>query len=194
MIIIFLGPPEAGKGTQAKLLAKELNLPHFSIGELLRQQWEKKTGPGIEAEKYWGEKGINVPTRISFSILEKYLVQVKKGFILDNFPRTGENLKYLKRYLAEKKSQVDFVFHLNISEKEGEKRLTVRAKTQKRIDETKKLIKIRRNKGYQKEITAIKKYFQKLGVWHEIDGGLPKENVYKQIREILYGTKKQATA
>lgn len=181
MIIIFLGPPEAGKGTQAELLAKRLGIPHFSVGQFLREEWHKKTKLGIEGEKYWGEKGINVPTRISFGILKKYLSRSKKGFILDNFPRTKENLDYLKKYLQDKKLKVDRVFHLGVSQKTGEKRLEKRAISKDRLDETPKLLKKRRELGYNKDVSEIKSYFKSLGVWHEIDGEKTASEVHKTI-------------
>lgn len=181
MIIIFLGPPEAGKGTQAELLAKRLRIPHFSVGQFLREAWNKKTKLGIEGEKYWGEKGINVPTRISFGILKKYLSRSKKGFILDNFPRTKENLDYLKKYLQDKKLKVDRVFHLSVSQKTGEKRLEKRAISKDRLDETPKLLKKRREIGYTKDVLEIKNYFKKIGVWYEIDGEKKPKEVFAQI-------------
>lgn len=192
MILVFLGPPEAGKGTQAKLLAKRLGLPHFSIGQLLRDQWQKKTKLGVEGEKYWGEKGINVPSRISFGILEKYLNRAKKGFILDNFPRTEENLRYFKKYLAAKKVKVDHVFHLRISQNEGQRRLVNRAKVEKRLDETPGLLQKRLALGYNKDIKQIKTYFSQLGVWREILGENKPGQVQKEIINIVktYGTKK----
>lgn len=191
MIIIFLGPPEAGKGTQANLLAEKLGLPHFSIGQLLREEWAKGTKIGKEGETYWGEKGINVPTRISFPLLKKYLQEAKRGFILDNFPRTSENLKFLQDFLQKTGLKIDFVFHLYISQKEGEKRRKFRAKYSERIDETTALLSKRRGYGYVKDIATIKNYFTKLNVWYEIDGEKPRKAVYTEILKIItdYGTK-----
>lgn len=175
MNIIILGPPGAGKGTQARLLSEKYNIPHLSIGAILRNEFEKKTPLGIEAEKYWGEKGINVPTRISFPLLENHLKNVK-GFVLDNFPRTRENLEYLKK----SKIKIDFVFHIKISDDEVIKRLKKRA-VLGRIDETDELIRKRLNYGYKKDIEQILKFFKKMGILYEINGNESVHKVNKQI-------------
>ncbi len=180
MNIIILGPPGAGKGTQARLLSEKYNIPHLSIGAILRNEFEKKTPLGIEGEKYWGEKGINVPTRISFRLLEKYL-RNKKGFILDNFPRTEENLEYLRNSGI----KIDYVFHLIISDNEIIKRLKKRAVIDKRIDETEDLIKKRINIGYKKEIEQILKYFRDLGILCEINGEISVNDVNNQMKSVI---------
>lgn len=190
MIIIFLGQPGSGKGTQTKLLAEKLNLPKFSIGKLLREEFEKKTKLGITGEKFWGEKGINVPTKISFTILKKYLDN-KTAFILDNFPRTLENLKYLNIYLKKRKLSVNYVFHLDIDRDEAERRLIKRAANdeqkygKRRLDETSELIKIRYDKGYGKEMPEILTYYQKRGLLFNINGMENITDIHNKIINIL---------
>ena len=190
MIIIFIGPPGAGKGTQAKLLSQKYHLSHFSIGKILREEYEKGTKEGITAWRYWGKKGINVPSRISFILLKKYLAG-KSGFILDNFPRTKENLVELKKYLKERNLVVDFVFHLGVGQKEITTRLLKRAENDQkitgktRLDETKSLIKTRLKIGYKKEIGDILNYFNKLKVLFYIDGSQSISSVNQAVNKII---------
>lgn len=190
MIIIIIGPPGAGKGTQAKLLSKKYHLAHFSIGKILREEYEKGTKEGINAWKYWGKKGINVPSRISFLLLKKYLAK-KSDFILDNFPRTNDNLDDLKRYLKKRGLLVNFVFHLRIGKNEGVTRLLNRAiidqkKTgKKRLDETKPLINKRYEVGYKKEVGGIINYFKNQKVLYLIDGNAKATKVYQDIIKII---------
>ncbi len=190
MIIILIGPPGAGKGTQAKLLSQKYHLPHFSIGKILREEIEKGTKEVMTAWGYWGKRGINVPSRISFALLKKYLAK-KSDFILDNFPRTRENLVDLKRYFKKRDLIVDFVFHLGIDENEGVTRLLKRARIdqkktgKKRLDETRSLIKKRLTIGYKKEIGEIIKYFNNQKVLFFLNGAKDRQDVYQNIIKII---------
>ena len=190
MIIIFLGAPGSGKGTQSQLLADKLGLTHLSVGQLLREEYKKKTPVGLEGEKYWGEKGVNVPTRISFTLLEKYLTQ-ESNVVLDNFPRTYENLRYLTKHLEKEHLQIDFVFHLQVDSEESRRRLLKRAIEdkekygQQRKDETEQLIEVRQKVGYEKDILPILEYFKKRYVLHDIDGRKSVEEVHKEIMQII---------
>lgn len=190
MIIILIGPPGAGKGTQTELLSQKFHLAHFSIGKILREEYEKGTKEGLKAWKYWGKKGINVPSGISFKLLKKNL-EKKPDFILDNFPRTADNLNDLKKYLTKRKLKIDFVFHLNINKNEGVTRLLKRAisdkksKGKERLDETKPLIRKRFVFGYKKEIDKIIRYFKKQDNLHFINGEQNVKKVFKDIIKII---------
>lgn len=198
MIIIFLGQPGSGKGTQAKLLGDYLKISSYSMGQLLREEYDKKTKEGILAEKYWGEKGINVPTNISFPILKNYLDK-KNNFILDNFPRTPANLEYFKKYLAKRKLAVNYVFHLSISKKEAVKRLLKRAVIdekkfgKKRLDETEELIRVRYEKGYETEIPAVLQYYRRQKILFEFDGSEKIKDIHKKIIRVIKKSAEEPT-
>lgn len=107
MIIILVGPLASGKGTYAELLSKRFNIPHISMGELLRQLAEK-TDYGRELKrKYWG-KGLLVPDDITIDVLQQSLNH--KGFILDGFPRDLNQAKLLDKIV-----KVDYVIYLKVS-------------------------------------------------------------------------------
>ena len=95
--IIVLGPPGAGKGTQAKMLAELLSVPHVLTGDMLRQAIAKKTELGLEAQSYMNQ-GQLVPDSTVNGIVEQRLAQAdaKRGFILDGFPRTVEQAETLQ--------------------------------------------------------------------------------------------------
>lgn len=117
MKIILLGPPGAGKGTQAKRLAEKLNLPHLSTGELLRQNVSNNTGLGNKAKDFM-DKGALVPDELVTRMLAQRIEQsdTKNGFILDGYPRNLSQAKALDEILKEKNSQIDLAAYLDTSE------------------------------------------------------------------------------
>ncbi|MFH0791270.1 MAG: adenylate kinase [Candidatus Omnitrophota bacterium] len=127
MRIILLGPPGAGKGTQAKALAKELNLVHISTGDLLRQNVSKKTELGRQAQDFMN-KGALVPDELVTQMLIQRIdeADVQDGFILDGYPRTINQAEALDIMLRERKVQIDSVFYLDTSEKVVIQRLSGR--------------------------------------------------------------------
>lgn len=118
MRIILLGPPGAGKGTQAKALAKRLNLAHISTGDLLRQEVAQNTPLGKEAVIYM-QKGELVPDDLIIQMLEKRIVQLdaQAGFILDGYPRNLAQAKKLDQILNNMNKSIDLVFYLDTTEK-----------------------------------------------------------------------------
>jgi len=115
VIIILLGPPGAGKGTQAKVLVEKLKIPHISTGDLLRQNVKNNTPFGIEARGYM-EKGELVPdTLVNDMLLARIKVDdTKNGFILDGYPRNNAQAKILEDKLD--KSDGIYVVYLQTSE------------------------------------------------------------------------------
>jgi len=118
MKIVLLGPPGAGKGTQAKELAKRLKLAHISTGDLLRQNVSNGTALGKEAQGYMN-KGALVPDELVSKMLIERITQpdVKDGFILDGFPRTIAQAETLDTMLREKKMEIDLAVYLDSTEK-----------------------------------------------------------------------------
>ena len=117
MRIILLGPPGAGKGTQAKTLAKELHLPHISTGDILRKNVSESTELGREAGDFMN-KGALVPDELVTRMLTERINQpdAERGFILDGYPRTLAQAKAFDETLKEKRQDLDFVVYLDTSE------------------------------------------------------------------------------
>lgn len=189
MNIILLGPPGAGKGTQGELLAKKFNLPRLSVGAILRQAFKNKNPQGIEAGKYMA-KGLNVPARLLFKVLKPWFRENRAGFIIDNLPRSKEQLDEFKKFVKDNDIRIDKVFHLRVSEKEAIKRLLSRAKHRKerdesRIDEDEKVIRQRYRVGYIKDIKPILSFFREQGILVEIGGEKPIMDIHQQILQRL---------
>jgi len=127
MYLVLLGPPGAGKGTQAKRLAERLNLPHISTGDILRQNVKDGTELGKQAKGIM-EKGLLVPDELVASMLDRRFSQpdIKKGFILDGYPRNLAQAKTLDEVLKRKNIGVDLVVYLDTSDPVVVRRLTGR--------------------------------------------------------------------
>ncbi|MBM3244427.1 MAG: adenylate kinase [Candidatus Omnitrophica bacterium] len=117
MKIILLGPPGAGKGTQAKVLAKQLGLAHISTGDLLRQNVSDGTELGKEAQGYMN-KGALVPDELVTKMLKTRFDRpdVRNGFILDGYPRTLKQAESLDEILKEKGFSIDKAIYLDTSD------------------------------------------------------------------------------
>ncbi|MEW6101347.1 MAG: adenylate kinase [Candidatus Omnitrophota bacterium] len=117
MKMILLGPPGAGKGTQAKSLAKRLGVPHISTGDLLRQNVKENTGLGQEAKSFM-DSGLLVPDTLVARMLNERLSlnDIKNGFILDGYPRNISQAKTLDAMLDERALDIDMVIYLDTSE------------------------------------------------------------------------------
>jgi len=96
MQIVLFGPPGAGKGTQAKFLSEEFNIPHISTGDILRENVKKGTALGMKAKSYM-DKGELVPDQLLNDLVRSRLEEpdTKKGFLLDGYPRTIPQAKAL---------------------------------------------------------------------------------------------------
>lgn len=112
-----MGPPGAGKGTQAKTLAKELSLPHISTGDILRKNVAEGTELGKEAKAFMNQ-GALVPDALVMKLLAARIdeADAKKGFILDGYPRTLAQAEQLDTLLKERGLKIDFVVYLDTSE------------------------------------------------------------------------------
>lgn len=117
MNLILLGPPGAGKGTQAALLSQRLRLPHVASGDLFREAMRKGTALGEKARPYM-ERGVLVPDEVTNAMIEERLKEpdCAKGVILDGFPRTIEQARALEGILVERGERVDRVLVIQVSE------------------------------------------------------------------------------
>jgi adenylate kinase len=117
MNIVLLGPPGAGKGTQAKVLAQRLNLPHISTGDLLRHNVSSGTELGKKAKDFM-DKGMLVPDElVNQMLIERFKVPgIEKGFILDGYPRNLSQAKSLDVILKDRQTEIGLVVYLDASD------------------------------------------------------------------------------
>jgi adenylate kinase len=127
MRIVLVGPPGAGKGTQAHVLAKTLSIPHISTGDLFRANISQGTPLGLEAKAYM-DAGRLVPDEVTIGMAKDRMLQpdAAVGFLLDGFPRNLGQAKALDEFLAEQGIALDGVLDLEVPEDEVVKRIAGR--------------------------------------------------------------------
>ena len=125
--VIFLGPPGAGKGTQADALAREWKVPHVATGDMLREAAARGTRLGVEAKRYM-DTGALVPDDVVIGLVDERLGEgdAKSGAVLDGFPRTVAQAEALDRLLAARSAQIDRVVYFDVPRAELLRRLTGR--------------------------------------------------------------------
>jgi adenylate kinase len=166
--IVLLGPPGAGKGTQAEKLAEKLGIPQISTGELFRQNIGEGTKLGLEAKRYL-DAGDLVPAELTNQLVDDRLDKpdAANGFILDGYPRSVEQAKALHEMLERRGTDIDAVLEFRVSEDE----LLQRLKGRGRADDTEDVI-LNRMKVYRDETAPLLDYYRDQLKTVEAIGGL----------------------
>ncbi|MUL77330.1 adenylate kinase [Mycolicibacterium sp. CBMA 226] len=156
MRMVLLGPPGAGKGTQAEKLAEKFGIPQISTGDLFRSNISKGTPLGVEAKKYL-DAGDLVPAELTNALVDDRLDadDTASGFILDGFPRSVEQAVALRDMLAKRNLKLDAVLEFRVSESE----LLTRLKSRGRADDTEEVI-LNRMKVYRDETAPLLDYYR----------------------------------
>ena len=117
MRLILLGPPGAGKGTQAEGIKKEFNIPHISTGDIFRENIKNNTELGKKAQEYMN-KGLLVPDELVVDLVKDRLSKedCKEGFLLDGFPRTMEQAEALDNVLSKMNKELDKAVNIHVDE------------------------------------------------------------------------------
>lgn len=177
MIIILLGSPGSGKGTQSEILSELLSIPHLSMGECFRNEIEKKSEWGLIAKQYI-DKGELVPDEFTNEFLKELLIddKYKKGCIFDGFPRTIQQAEELDRVLLNKNKKIDCVINLILDYDETKERLLKRG----RKDDTEDVID-KRIQLYEEESKPLIEYYKEKKLLKPIDCNGTKDDVNEKI-------------
>jgi len=210
--MIFVGPPGAGKGSQAKLISEALNIPHISTGDMFRTHIKGETTLGLEAKKYT-DQGLLVPDDVTNQMVEERLSKndVQRGFIFDGYPRTPEQATFLDTLLMKSQLEIDVVLNISSSDDVIIKRITGRrtcpvcgaiyhidnyppkvagicdndgATLIQRKDDQKETIS-RRLSVYKEETFPLIKYYANKNLLVDVDGNRKLDAITKDILEIL---------
>jgi adenylate kinase len=180
-----MGPPGAGKGTQAVNIAKTLNIPHISTGDIFRENMKNETPLGLEAKAFY-DKGMYVPDEVTNRIVEDRLTwdDAKNGFLLDGYPRTIDQVKFLDQILSKKSQKIEKVLEITIDIPVVVARLLKRAQEQGRIDDTKEVI-TKRLEVYASSTAPLLAEYKNRGILVQVDGMGSVSEVEEKIKKAL---------
>jgi adenylate kinase len=163
MRLVLVGPPGAGKGTQAQFLAEHYSIPHISTGDIFRANLKAGTPLGLEAQKFM-DAGELVPDSVTNEMVKDRLTHADtaNGFLLDGFPRNVAQAQVLSAVLAESKTPLDAVLELQIDDSEIISRLDNRRSVESRADDAAEVI-VHRLKVYHEQTAPIIGYYSTEG-------------------------------
>jgi len=210
--IVLLGPPGAGKGTQAKVLTQKFNVLHISTGDMLRDAVRNGTKVGKLAKTYM-DKGDLVPDNVVIDIVTERITRkdAREGFLLDGFPRTDKQAVDLDHSLAKIDKKVKVVLFFKTSRKTSIERLSGRrvctacggnfhvrnmppkrrgvcdhcgGSLIQRDDDREETVK-KRLSVYEQETKSLVKYYKKKGILQEVNGDLEVDSLFKRILKLF---------
>jgi adenylate kinase len=170
MRLILMGPPGAGKGTQAKVIAERLGIPAISTGDIFRANVSQQTPLGVEAKRYM-DAGDYVPDEITNAMVRSRIAEpdAVPGFLLDGYPRTVAQVEELDSMLAGSSHSIDAVVVLTVDQDEVVQRLLKRAEIEGRADDTEDVIR-RRQEIYAEQTAPLIEVYAGRDLLVEVDG------------------------
>ncbi len=181
MFVVFIGPPGAGKGTQAQRLIELLNIPHVSTGDMLRQAISQGSELGKRAADFM-QAGELVPDELVLRIIGQCLDDPKMahGCLFDGFPRNVEQAQALDELMQKRQTPVDLVLELQVDSDELIRRMLAR----KRPDDTPETI-AQRLEVYKNQTAPVLKYYAERGLLATIEGSGTPDDVFERIRRCV---------
>ena len=182
MRMIFIGPPGAGKGTQAEKIIAKYKTVHLSTGDMLRAARDAKTSIGLEAEKYMST-GQLVPDGVIIGVIAERLQLPDcqgAGYLFDGFPRTIAQAEALGQILAKNKTPLDVVLELRVPDEELLQRLSKRG----RADDKPEAIQVRLV-AYANQTKPLLDYYAQKGLLKTIDGLGTVDEIFARVEKVL---------
>lgn len=183
--LLLLGPPGAGKGTQAKRLVEALRVPQIATGDMLRDAVASGSEVGREAKSFM-DAGKLVPDAVVIGVAEQRLRQpdASRGFVLDGFPRTPAQAKALDALLGRLGVSLERCISLRVDEDELVKRLLRRAELEGRSDDNEQAIRTRMEE-YRSKTQPLVDHYRSVGVLREVEGMGDEDEIALRIEEAV---------
>lgn len=184
--LVLFGPPGSGKGTQSERLVEKYGFVHLSTGNLLREEISQKTPLGIEAKKFM-DNGQLVPDEVVIGMVDSFFDKHKDapGLLFDGFPRTVAQAQALDRLLDLRKTNINQVLALEVSEEELVARLLNRGKTSGRSDDTNEEVIRKRFAVYSNETSPVAEYYKKHRKFKAIQGEGSVDEIFAALRQAI---------
>jgi len=188
MRLIIMGPPGAGKGTQAKFIAEHFKIPAVSTGDIFRANVSEGTELGLEAKRYM-DAGEYVPDEVTNHMVRNRIddPDAVSGFLLDGYPRTLAQVEELDGMIKHTGHKLDAVVVLTVNPEELVQRLLQRAETDGRSDDTEDVIR-RRQEVYTEQTEPLIEVYRDRGLLIEVDGmgevDEVTERVFKALQDV----------
>jgi adenylate kinase len=186
MRLVIMGPPGAGKGTQAKAIAERLQIPAISTGDIFRENVREETELGLEAKRYM-DAGDYVPDEVTNAMVRDRLAATPDGFLLDGYPRTVAQVAELDSMVEEAGNRIDAVLVLTVDTDEVVGRLRKRAVAEGRSDDTEEVIR-HRQEVYAEQTAPLIEVYDERGLVVRVDGMGGVAEVTSRIFEALDAT------
>jgi adenylate kinase len=183
--MLIVGPPGAGKGTQASLITSAYGIPDISTGDIFRANIKNETPLGVQVKNIV-DAGDYVPDSLTNELVANRLLEddARNGFLLDGYPRTPEQVHYLDQLLEKNNQKLDAVIQLVADQDEIVSRLTKRAQEQGRADDSEEAIR-HRQQVYLRETSPLVEVYRDRGLLVEVDGLGEVDDVAERIKSAL---------
>jgi adenylate kinase len=185
MRMIFMGPPGAGKGTQAQVVAERYSIPAISTGDIFRKNVSEGTELGVQAQRFM-DAGEYVPDELTNLMVRNRIDEpdADRGFLLDGYPRTLAQVEELDGMIKHTGHVLDAVVVLTVDKEELVQRLLQRAATEGRADDTEDVVR-RRQEVYAAETEPLIEIYRGRGILIEVDGMGEVTDVTQRIFDAL---------